>query len=182
MSALIILDYETSGLDPQLDYPLELALIALEYGSLREVGFYTTVLNVPHSGWQDRLHESVRAMHTHSGLLAEVLDGRSHTLHSAGGWPTYAEAEAEAIGFMNFHGGQRSPLGGYNPEFDRGFMRRWMPKLEGNFLHRNFDINFPHILREIVCGTQMQKKADVKHRALDDCRHAAAALRSFLGG
>ena len=185
MSALVILDYETSGLSPELDEPLELALIALEYGTLRELGFYSTVLKTHTSGWQGRLDENVRQMHLQSGLLSEVLGPRSHLRFEAGGWPTYAEAEAQAIGFMNFHGGQKSPLGGYNPEFDRGFMRKWMPRLERTFHYRSFDLNFPHLLREVVCGsgsTDATQKKDVAHRALDDCRHAATALRRFLGG
>jgi len=184
VSSLIILDYETSGLSPDEHEPLELALIALEYGTLRELGFYTTVLKTLTSGWQGKLDDTSRAMHTNSGLLAEVLGPRANLRLEAGGWPTYAEAEAQAIGFMNFHGGQRSPLGGYNPEFDRGFMRRWMPRLAQNFHYRALDLNFPHILREIItgsAGTPADKK-DVAHRALDDCRHAATALRRFLGG
>jgi oligoribonuclease len=180
VSSLIFLDLETTGLDPEKCEILELGMLAIEYGSLREVAAVQTCLQVS-SGFVGSLDEKVLQMHTASGLLADVRGERANLRFEAGGWPTLAQAEAQAIGWMNLYGGQRSPLAGYNPEFDRSFLRKRMPRLEANFHYRNFDVNFVHLLREVVTGTQT-KKEGVTHRALDDCRHAAAALRSFLGG
>jgi oligoribonuclease (3'-5' exoribonuclease) len=47
MSSLIILDFETTGLNPERDQILEMAMVALEYGTLREVAAVSTCLNVP---------------------------------------------------------------------------------------------------------------------------------------
>lgn len=182
MSALIILDFETTGLDPNQHEILEIAMVAIEYVTLREVAAVASCLKVS-SGFMGKLDEKVFAMHTASGLLAEVRGPRCNLSYEAGGWPTLQQAEAAAIGWLGLHcGATRSWLGGYNPEFDRGFMRKHMPRLEQTFHYRNMDLNFPHGLRELITGQPGEKKEGVTHRALDDCRHAAAALRSFVGG
>lgn len=178
MSALILLDLETTGLNEQSGEILELAMVALEYGSLRELAAVSTCLSVS-SGFMSQLDEKAWATHTASGLLDELRGPRSHLRFEAGGWPNCQQAEAAAIGWMNQWGGQRSPLGGYNPEFDRRWLRKHMPRLEQNFHYRAFDINFCHYLAEIISVRRMGDKG-CRHRALDDCRHAADTLRSFL--
>ena len=178
MNALIILDLETTGLDESRGEILELAMVALEYGTLRELAAVSTCLSVS-SGFMSQLDDKAHAMHTNSGLLAEVRGPRSHLQFEHGGWPNVQQAEAAAIGWMNQWGGQRSPLGGYNPEFDRRWLRKHMPRLEANFHYRSFDLNFVHYLAEVISGQRMGDKG-CRHRALDDCRHAADTLRSFL--
>jgi oligoribonuclease len=181
MSAIVFLDLETSGLDPERNEILELAMIAVEYVSLREIAAVTTPV-VASSGVCGQMDARCFAMHEQSGLLAELRGPRSVLQFEHGGFPTLAQLEPLAIGWMNQYGGQRSPMAGYSPHgVDRPFLKRYMPGLERNFSHRNLDVSFIHQLREIVTG-ERSEKAGVTHRALDDCRHAAAALRSFLGG
>ncbi len=181
MSVLIFLDLETTNLSPDDGEILELGMLAIEYCTLREVAAVSTCLKVS-SGFMGKMEEKVIAMHEASGLLEDVRGQRANLAASAGGWPLPAECEAQAIGWMNYHGGQRSWLAGYNPDFDRRWLKRHMPRLEANFHYRSFDVNFVHGLRELITGQREEKKQGVTHRALDDCRHAAAALRSFVGG
>jgi oligoribonuclease (3'-5' exoribonuclease) len=64
MSSLIILDFETTGLNPERDQILEMAMVALEYGTLREVAAVSTCLNVPSGVFglcDDRAHADARA-------------------------------------------------------------------------------------------------------------------------
>jgi oligoribonuclease len=179
MSALIILDFETTGLNPERDQILEMAMVALEYGTLREVAAVSTCLNVP-SGVFGLCDDRAHAMHEQSGLKAELWGPRAHLSFEAGGWPTYAQAQASALAWLQHVGGMQSPLGGYNPGFDRGFLKQHMPNLERAFHYRQFDVNFCHLLREVITGERVGPKT-VTHRALDDCRHAAQTLRDFLG-
>lgn len=178
MAALIILDFETTGFNPERNEPLELAMVAIEYGTLRELGAITTCLNASSGCW-GQCDDKAFQMHVNSGLKAELDGPRRHLRFEAGGWPTVAQAEGPAIAFMHHWGGVQSPLAGYNPSFDRGFLRKFMPNLERTFHYRSLDCNFPHLLREIITGERGEKKT-VTHRALDDCRHAAQALRDFL--
>lgn len=180
MSALIILDLETSGLDPNRHEILELGMLAVAYGSLQVLGAYSTVLKVS-SGFMGAMDPEVVQMHTNNGLLAEVRGERSLLTLEAGGWPYLREAEAQAIGFMNYHGGQRSPLGGFNPAFDRGFLKRHMPGLEANFHYRSLDANFIPILIELVTGERKPKEPGA-HRALADCYAVLDCIKRFLAG
>jgi len=179
VSSLIILDLETTGLEPERGEILELAMIALEYGTLREIAAVSTCLSVSSGVW-GRCDEKVYAMHITSGLKDDVWGPRSKLAFEHGGWPTPAQLEGPAVAWLQQVGGIKSPLGGYNPSFDRGWLKRHMPQLEMAFHYRSLDVNFCHVLREVITQAQGEKK-NVTHRALDDCRHAAQALRNFLG-
>ncbi len=76
MSSVIFIDLESSGTDPNQHEILELAMIAVEYVSLREIAAVTTCINVS-SGFCGNMDPYVFQMHTNSGLLAELNGPRS---------------------------------------------------------------------------------------------------------
>lgn len=173
MPNLIIGDCETSGRDEAKDHILEIALVAVDVPTFREVAHYAAVVRPPN--WETvkrNMHEKVFKMHTDSGLIAEVdgLEMNGDTV------------ESTALAFMKHFAPQtaawHTSLGGCNPDFDRRFLRKRMPRLHAAFHYRNFDVRSITQLQDWVFG---HKHVESPHRALPDARKAAADVRAFLG-
>lgn len=183
---LIFLDLETSDLDweaPRAQL-LEIGMLAVCPRSLRELAAWSTPIQAHlHVGeW----HPKVVEMHSANGLLEELRGPRAHLTFEAGGFPTLAQAQAQAVEFFFANGGAsaagKSPLCGANvQDFDRLWLKRMMPDLERCFGHRAFDSSAFWQLCDFVTGTQ-QQSSSTAHRALDDCRQSVQTVRNFLGG
>lgn len=175
MPNLIFIDCETTGLKENTDHILELALVAVELPTFREVAHFTSPVLPP--TWptvKRNLHEKVLAMHTNSGLIAE--------LDRAGDEAFSHFVEGHALAFVREHSPQtlafHTPMAGANPDFDRRFIRQRMPKLHAAFHYRNFDVRSITQLQDWVFGVA---HVESPHRALADCRQAIQAVRTFLG-
>jgi oligoribonuclease (3'-5' exoribonuclease) len=184
---LIFLDLETTGTDetnPRAEI-LEIGMLAIHPQTLQELAAWSTPIKAHcfTGEWDPKVVE----MHSASGLLDELRGPRSHLQFAAGGLPTLAEAQAQAIGFFAANGGRthlgQSPLCGANPDFDRRWLKaRGMPQLENLFHYRSFDTNCFWQLRNFIAGQPAANKAGTAHRALADCRQSVQTLRTFLGG
>ena len=121
----------------------------------------------------DRMDDTVRAMHTGSGLLDEV---KSSTV-------TLAEAGAAVLAFLQEHidGPRTVPLCGNSIGTDRRFLARHLPEIE-NFLHyRSIDVS---TVKELARRWQpsVYEGAPAKaggHRALDDIWESVEELRWY---
>lgn len=175
-NTLIWLDLETTGLEPDRETILEIGLVATRLPTFEILGAWNEVIAAPLSRL-DRMHPKVVEMHKTSGLWAEVLKSEA----------TLDDAEAGALQFFRKYNGQtidwQSPLAGANPGFDRGFLKKHMPKLNTAFHYRNFDVRTVTLLQEWL--TEYRSSAgcgpNAAHRSIQDCRDAIAAMRSFLG-
>ena len=179
MPNLIIGDCETSGLDEAKDHILEIALVAVEIPTFREVACISSVVVPPL--WPTvyrNMHAKVQEMHGASGLTNEVL--AAHLQDDGNHTPEMVEAVL--LKFMRQHAPQtaawHTPLGGCNPDFDRRFLRKRMPRLHAAFHYRNFDVRSITQLQDWVFG---HKHVESPHRALADARKAAADVRAFIG-
>lgn len=182
---LVFIDVEaagpgkTGGLDPHTlgAEILELALVAVDARTLTEIGHWSTVLNAK-AHWTE-WDPYVQDLHTNSGLLKELKDGRQHLLHAAGGHPYVHEAEEIALQFMaQFAPDQSSPMCGANVgSYDRRWLRKFMPKLEAAFHYRCLDTNGFFLVDQLVFGLVTQKTV-AAHRALADCRQSIDTLRA----
>lgn len=169
-------DLETTGLDPQKDQILEIALVATRLPDFEIVAEWDAV--VKPVGFNDetimQTHERVQEMHAHSGLWADVCNI---------GGPIEA-AVKKAQEFFHRNGGHtdkgQTPLAGANPTFDRGFLKQHAPTLERLFSYRHFDVRTLTQLQSWVFGVP-QRSPTPAHRALDDCHDAIHELRKFLG-
>ena len=176
MSALVFLDFESTGLNPDRDAILEIGLLALEPVTLRELAAWSCPIKAP-SAWQSYCDERVLQMHRDSGLHAMLTGPQSLLTLEAGGLPQLEEAEQWALQFLAPFG--RSPMAGFNPSFDRAFARRWMPALERAFHYRNLDCNAFFLAEQYGLGLPGDKPP-AAHRALADCRAAADRLRQWV--
>lgn len=177
MPNLIFCDLETTGLNEGHDHILEIALVAVELPTFKEVAHYVSIVVPPL--WPTvlrNMHEKVQAMHTASGLIEQIEDPLREIERPV------SQVEGEALAFVRQWSPHtqvwQTPLAGANPDFDRRFLRSRMPKLHQAFHYRNFDVRSITQLQDWVFGV---KHVESPHRALADARKAAADVRRFLG-
>jgi len=167
---LVWLDMEMTGLDPERDRIIELAMVVTD-------AQLTTVAESP--AWAihqddaclDAMDDWNRKTHARSGLVDRV---RASALDEAA-------VEAAALAFVQeWVPRATSPLCGNSVAQDRRFMFRYMPRFEAWFHYRNLDVSTlkelcrrwrPDVARGFV------KKAD--HSALADIRESIAELSYY---
>ena len=167
---LIWIDMEMTGLQPDSDRILEIALLVtdaqlnlLAEGPVLVVRQPEEVLEAM-DAWNKSTHKK-------SGLLERV--------RSAG--LAEAEAERRAIQFLSdYVPNGTSPMCGNSICQDRRFLARWMPQLEAYFHYRNLDVS---TLKELV----KRWKPDLakgfakegKHEALADILESIEELKYY---
>ena len=167
---LVWLDMEMTGLDPERERIIELAMIVTD-----------SQLNIVAESPSWALHQSDelldamdawnKSTHGRSGLIERV---RASTLDEAA-------AEAAALDFVRQHVPKNaSPLCGNTVSQDRRFMVRYMPKLEDWFHYRNLDVS---TLKELCKRWKPEvAKGFAKrsaHTALADIRESIEELQYY---
>ena len=167
---LVWVDLEMSGLDPDTDRIIEIAVVVTD-----------SELNVLAEGPVFAIHQSDEVLdgmdawnkgtHGRSGLIDRV---KASTV-------TEADAEAALIDFLrHFVPKGKSPMCGNTICQDRRFMARGMPKLEAFFHYRNLDVSTLKELckrwkPEIASGFKKHQK----HTALADIIESVEELRYY---
>lgn len=168
--ALVWIDMEMTGLDPEVDVILEIASLVTDND-----------LNVIAEGPVLAVHQDEEILarmddwnvehHTASGLVERV---RSSPV-------SVTEAQALTLGFVQRHAEKNSaPLCGNTVWQDRRFLKRYMPALEDWLHYRIVDVS---TVKELVRRWKPEladrfKKRNT-HRALDDIRESVAELRYY---
>lgn len=167
---LVWLDMEMTGLDPNTNRILEIAMVVtdkhletVEEGPVLVVHQPDEVLDAMDS-WN-------KATHSKSGLIDRVRASRL----------TEADVEAQMLAFMQKHVPKRtSPMCGNSICQDRRFLARYMPKLEEYFHYRNLDVS---TLKELVARWRPELKdgfkKENKHTALADVYESIAELKYY---
>ncbi len=167
---LIWLDMEMTGLDPEKERIIEIAMVVTEPD-------LTPVAQAP-----------VLAIHQSDALL-EAMDKWNQSTHSKSGLidrvraSTITEARAEDI-LLEFLAPLvpegKSPMCGNTIGQDRRFMVKYMPRLEAYFHYRNLDVSTlkelslrwkPEVYRSFVKQS--------KHEALADIQESIAELAHY---
>lgn len=167
---LIWVDLEMSGLDPERERILELALVVTD--ARLEVVAQAPVLVVRQpAGLLDAMDDWNKGTHGRSGLIEKVRQSR---LDEAG-------AEAQLLAFLESHVPPRtSPMCGNSVCQDRRFLARYMPRLEAFFHYRNLDVS---VLKELARRWRPELAAGVakqgKHEALADILESIEELRYY---
>lgn len=175
-SRLIWADVETTGLDSQRDYLLEVAFLVTDADlNPLDEGYQTVIRPGSMRAALTRLEESpiVHGMHQASGLLSELEQGTSSLL-----------AGANAVDYLRKHspGRDRLPLAGSSVGFDRGFIQARLPGVATWFHYRSVDVStIKELVRrwyppEILGGAPEKKLA---HRAMPDLHESIDELRYY---
>ena len=167
---LVWLDMEMTGLDPERERIIELAMIVTDSNLVTIAE--SPVWVVHQSDAQlDAMDDWNKNTHGKSGLVGRV---RASTLDEAA-------VEAEALAFVQQYvakGG--SPMCGNSIGQDRRFMVRYMPRLEDWFHYRNLDVS---TLKELCKRWQPEiAKGFAKqsaHTALADIRESIDELKYY---
>lgn len=169
---LVWVDLEMTGLEPETDVIVEIAIIVTD-GKLEQIiEGPNLVIHAPDE-ILDNMPQIVVEMHEASGLTERV---KASTL-------TVEEAEAEVMAWLTQHvpDPNVAPLAGNSVHSDRAFMKKYMPALEKHVHYRNVDVS---TIKELVkrwapdIAEQEPEKVG-NHRALGDIRDSIDQLKFY---
>lgn len=169
-NALIWLDMEMSGLDPEVNRILELAVVITNSQLETVAEGPVWVVHQPDEVL-DGMDDWNKGTHGRSGLIDKV---KASTLSEA-------DVEAQCLEFLKQHVPARiSPMCGNSIGQDRRFMVRYMPKLEEYFHYRNLDVS---TLKELVRRWKPELAKGLtkhgKHEALADVHESIDELKYY---
>lgn len=167
---LIWIDLEMSGLRPDTDRILEVALVVTDH-ALDTIAQAPVWVVHQADAVLDSMDAWNRATHARSGLIDRV---RASTASEQ-------EVEAEALAFLREHvPAKTSPMCGNTICQDRRFLARFMPSLEDWFHYRNLDVS---TLKELARRWKPDLVKGVakegRHEALADVLESIAELRYY---
>jgi oligoribonuclease len=167
---LIWLDLEMTGLEPDTDRIIEIALVITD-GGLNTVAEGPVIAVHQSDAVLDGMDDWNKNTHGKSGLIARVKASASGE----------AEAEAAMLAFLQeWVPARASPMCGNSVCQDRRFLARHMPKLEAWFYYRNLDVS---TLKELArrWRPEVYKGVDKKgkHEALADIHESIAELAHY---
>jgi oligoribonuclease len=167
---LIWLDMEMSGLQPDTDVILELAVVVTD-AELNVLAEGPVLVVHQSDAVLDGMDAWNKGTHGKSGLIDKV---RASALSEA-------DAELQMLEFLaQYVPSGKSPMCGNSICQDRRFMARYMPKLEAYFHYRNLDVS---TLKELARRWRPKlydgfKKAS-KHTALADIHESIDELKYY---
>lgn len=167
---LIWIDMEMTGLTPDSDRIIEVALVVTD-AHLNTVAEAPVLVVHQSEAVLNGMDDWNKSTHKKSGLIDKV---KASTLADG-------DVEVQMIEFLKrYVPGKTSPMCGNSICQDRRFLARWMPKLEDYFHYRNLDVSTLKELAkrwkpEIMSG--MKKHG--KHEALADIYESIEELKYY---
>lgn len=168
--AYVILDFETTGLDCNVDAILEVGAIAID-ANLNVIDSFHRMIEPAHL----IMNDFVRDMHTKNDLLLDLDDFSLKPLSSVD------------VGICDWlrcfgHVGADVVLAGNSIAFDVGFIHAQMPSLARMLHYRSLDVSsMARFFSD--CGVSLPDLGPVAHRAMLDCSkelEMLQVLRDFI--
>ena len=169
-SHLIWIDMEMSGLNPDTDRVLEVAIVVTDS---QLVTVAEAPVKVVHQADEvlDRMDSWNRSTHKKTGLIDKVKAATQGE----------AEVEAELVAFLaRYLPENTSPMCGNSICQDRRFLARYMPKLEVFFHYRNLDVStLKELAKRWKPGIMTGLSKHGKHEALADIYESIEELKYY---
>ena len=166
---LVWLDMEMTGLDPDRDRIIEVAIVVTD-SQLNAVTQAPVLVIHQADAILDAMDEWNKSTHARSGLIDKV---KVSTL-------TESAAEEQLLAFLAQHVPSRtSPMCGNSICQDRRFLARHMPRLEAYFHYRNLDVSTlkelakrwkPEIAKGLVKQGKHEALADI-YESIDELKY-----------
>ena len=168
---LVWIDCEMTGLNPDLDCLVEIAVVITD-SELNVVDDGIDLVIKPRTDSLAQMNDFVRDMHTTSGLINEFADGLD-----------LADAEKQVLDYIQrfIPDAKDAPLAGNTIGTDRMFIAKYMPQVDAHLHYRNIDVSsikelsrrwYPRVY------FQLPKKTG-DHRALADILESIKELRYY---
>ena len=168
---LLWMDLEMTGLDPQKDRILEVAVIATDW-DFKEIATYEAVVKASDELMASRMVGEFwdKYADVRSALVAQNATGRAVEI-----------VEDELIAFLGEHfaGDDRVLLAGNSIHQDRKFIDNEWPQLAEKLHYRMLDVTAWKVVME---GKYKKKFAKPEqHRALEDIRGSIEEMQYYVG-
>jgi oligoribonuclease len=167
---LVWLDMEMTGLYPERDRIIEIAIVVTD-SQLNTVAESPVLVLHQADSVLDAMDDWNKSTHARSGLIAKV---KASTLAEAEAEQTYLDFLAQHVPIRT------SPMCGNSICQDRRFMARHMPLLEAYFHYRNLDVS---TLKELVKRWKPELAKGLtkhgKHEALADIYESIEELKYY---
>jgi len=168
---LVWIDCEMTGLNPDLDCLVEIAVVITD-SELNVVDEGIDLVIKPRADSLAQMNDFVRDMHATSGLINEFADGLD-----------LADAEKQVLEYIQrfIPEAKDAPLAGNTIGTDRMFIAKYMPLVDAHLHYRNIDVSsikelsrrwYPRVY------FQLPKKTG-DHRALADILESIKELRYY---
>jgi len=167
---LIWIDMEMTGLIPDTDRVIEIALVITDNNLETIAEAPVLVVHQPDSVL-DVMDAWNKSTHAKSGLIEKV---KASLLDEAA-------VEAQMLEFLKEYVPTRtSPMCGNSICQDRRFLARWMPKLEDYFHYRNLDVStLKELAKRWKPGMAQGVKKHGKHEALADIYESISEMKYY---
>lgn len=167
---LLWIDLEMSGLLPDQDRILELAVVVTD-ANLNVLAESPVLVVHQSDAVLDGMDSWNKGTHGKSGLIDRV---KASVMSEA-------EAEARMLEFVKEYVPERSsPMCGNSICQDRRFLARYMPKLEAYFHYRNLDVStLKELARRWQPGLAEAFKKGSKHEALADIYESIDEMKYY---
>ena len=167
---LIWIDMEMTGLAPDTDRVIEIALVITD-NNLETISEAPVLVVHQPDSVLDGMDAWNKSTHAKSGLIDKV---KASTLDEA-------MVEVQMLAFLKEYVPVRtSPMCGNSICQDRRFLARWMPKLEEYFHYRNLDVS---TLKELAKRWKPDMAQGVKkhgkHEALADIYESISEMKHY---
>ncbi|MBI5658714.1 MAG: oligoribonuclease [Nitrosomonadales bacterium] len=169
-NCLAWIDLEMSGLSPDTDRIIEIAIVITD-NQLEVVAEAPVLVVHQPDSVLDGMDAWNKSTHGKSGLIDKV---KASALDEAG-------AERQMLEFLKEHVPARtSPMCGNSICQDRRFMVRWMPQLEDYFHYRNLDVStLKELARRWKPEVAQGMKKHGKHEALADIYESIDEMKHY---
>lgn len=167
---LLWIDMEMSGLNPDGDRVLEVAIVITDSQLNTVAEAPVKVVHQP-DDVLDRMDSWNKSMHKKTGLVDKVKAAKQNE----------AEVEAEMIAFLSqYIPANTSPMCGNSICQDRRFLARHMPRLEAFFHYRNLDVStLKELAKRWKPGIMAGLTKQGKHEALADIYDSIEELKYY---
>ena len=171
MSAIVWMDMEMSGLEPETERILEVAVLVTD-GELNVVAEGPNLVLHQPDAVLEAMDPWNTTHHGQSGLTKRV---RESTIDEA-------QASAALLAFLGEHTKKKkAPLAGNSIHQDRLFVARYLPEVEDWLHYRNVDVSTIKELAQRWYPKLYSERPTKKgsHRAMDDLLESIAELKYY---
>ena len=171
MSAIVWMDMEMSGLEPETERILEVAVLVTD-GDLNVLAEGPNLVVHQSDAVLEAMDEWNTTHHGQSGLTQRV---RESTIDEA-------QASAALLAFLEEHTKKKNaPLAGNSIHQDRRFVARYLPEVEAWLHYRNVDVSTVKELAHRWYPKQYSGRPSKKgsHRAMDDVLESIEELKYY---